>query len=142
MSYDSSGMPGSGRSTVSGEDQLPGDWKDAIPSLIASRFGIIRIESKDAIEIAVRKLILLSVALFCLFATWGLLTAGLIGVVSEHFKCPWYFSAFSVGGVYLLISLVVLVIIKKSKKTETFPITRAEFEKDRQWLNQLKNRSK
>jgi uncharacterized membrane protein YqjE len=143
MSYDSSGMPGSKaeESPVSGESHFSGSWKDAIPNLIASRIGIIRIESQDAIEVAVRKMILLSVALFSLFATWGLLTAGLIGVISEHFNCPWYFAAFSVGGVYLLISLVMLVIIKKAKRTESFPITRAEFEKDRKWLNQLNNRS-
>ncbi len=137
MSYDSSGIPGF-RSEASPVSE---NWKDAIPSLIASRIGIIRIESQDAIEVAVRKLILLSVALFSLFATWALLTAGLVGVISEHFNCPWYFAAFSVGGVYLLISLVMLVIIKRIKKTESFPITRAEFEKDRKWLNQLKNRS-
>lgn len=143
MSHDSSGIPGQRpeRSPVSGEGRLAGSWKDAIPSLIASRIGIIRIESQDAIEIVVRKLILLGVAWFSLFATWALLTAGLIGAIADYFDCPWYYSAFSVGGVYLLISLVMLVIIKRAKKTETFPVTRAEFEKDRQWLNQLKNRS-
>jgi uncharacterized membrane protein YqjE len=143
MSYDSSGIPSHKQegSSISGEGKVSGNWMDAIPSLIASRIGIIRIESQDAIEIAVRKLIILSVALFALFATWALLTAGLIGVIADHFKCPWYFAAFSAGGVYLLISLVMLVIIKRAKKTESFPVTRAEFEKDRQWLNQLKNRS-
>jgi uncharacterized membrane protein YqjE len=143
MNQDSSGIPSprAEPSPVSGEGQLPGNWKDAIPNLIASRIGIFRIEAQDAIEVVTKKLILLGVTVFCLIATWGLLTAGLIGMISAHFDCPWYLSAFSVGGVYLLISMVMLLIIKKAKKTESFSITREEFEKDRKWLNQLNNRS-
>lgn len=128
-------------STVSGEDHLPGNWKDAIPSLIASRIGIFRIEAQDAIEVVTKKLILLSVTVFCLIATWGLLTAGLIGWISAHFSLAWYFAAFFIGGFYLLIALVMLLIIKRSKTTESFSITREEFEKDREWLNQHKNRT-
>lgn len=127
-------------SFVPGKGGTSGNWLDAVAGLVASRIGIIRIESQDAIEVVVRKLILLSVALFALVATWGLLTAGLIGVIADHFKCPWYFAAFSMGGFYLLLSLVMMLIIKKTRKTVTFPVTRAEFEKDRQWLNQIKNR--
>lgn len=143
MNHDSSGVPNprAEESPVSGEGHPPGNWKDAIPSLIASRIGIFRIEAQDALEITVRKLIGLGVILFSLFATCSLLTAGLIGWIAAHFACPWYFAAFSVGGVYFLISVVMLMIIKRTKKIESFPVTRAEFEKDREWLNQLKNRS-
>lgn len=143
MSYDSSGMPNSraGESPVSGEGHPPGNWREAIPSLIASRIGIFRIEAQDALEVVTKKLILLGVTVFCLIATWGLLTAGLIGLISVQFKCAWYFAALSLGGGYLLIALVMLLIINRSKKIESFPTTREEFEKDRKWLNQLKNRS-
>lgn len=143
MSHDFSNLPNSsaGESPVAGENRVSGNWKEAIPDLIFSRIGIFRIEAQDAWEVTVRKLILLSVLLFGLFATWSLITAGLIGVISARFNCPWYFAAFSLGGVYLLVSLMMLLIIKRSKKTESFPITRQEFEKDREWLNQLKNRS-
>jgi uncharacterized membrane protein YqjE len=143
MSHDSSGLPSSKAQgdPVSGESRIPQDWKEAIPSLIASRIGIFRIEAEDAIEVVAKKLILWGVTVFCLIATWGLLTAGLIGVISAYCNCPWYFAAFSLGGVYLFISLVMLLTIKRIKKVESFPITCEEFEKDRQWLNQLKNRS-
>ncbi len=143
MNPDSSGAPNprAEESRVYGEGHLPGSWKDAIPSLIASRFGIFRIEAQDALEVVTKKLILWGVAVFCLIATWGLLTAGLIGLISVQFKCAWYFAALSLGGGYLLMALVMLLIINRSKKTKSFPITQEEFEKDREWLNQIKNRS-
>ncbi len=143
MNHDSSGIPNprAGESPISGKDHFPVNWKEAIPSLIASRIGIFRIEAQDAIEVLTKKLILLSVTVFCVIATWGLLTAGLVGLISAYFNVAWYFAAFSIGGVYLLIALVMLVIINRSKKIESFSITREEFEKDREWLNQLKNRS-
>ncbi len=143
MNPDSSGMPGSKAQgdPVLGEGRISENWKEAIPSLLVSRIGIFRIEAQDVIEVLAKKLILWIVTVFCLVATWGLLTAGLIGVISAHYNCPWYFAAFSLGGVYLFISLLMLLIIKRIKKIESFPITCGEFEKDRQWLNQLKNRS-
>jgi uncharacterized membrane protein YqjE len=142
MSHDFSNLPNSsaGSSPLAGENHTSGNWKDAVPDLIFSRIGIFRIEAKDALEVTVRKLILLSVILFGLFATWSLITAGLVGVISAQFNCPWYFAALSLGGIYLLVSLAMLLIIKRSKKIESFPVTRQEFEKDREWLNQLKNR--
>lgn len=143
MSNDSSGQPNTAARDfqASAEGHQSGNWQDAIPSLIASRLGIFRIEAQDALDVTIRKLIGIGMALFCLFATWSLLTAGLIGVMGHHFNCPWYLAAFFLGGFYLLISLMILLIIKRTKKIESFPVTRAEFEKDRQWLNQLRNRS-
>ncbi len=143
MNPDSSGMPNSraAESPISGEGHLPSNWKEAIPALIASRIGIFRIEVQDAIEVVAKKLILWGIVAFCMIATWGLLTAGLIGLISVQFNCAWYFAALSLGGGYLLIALAMLLIINRSKKIESFSITREEFEKDREWLNQLKNRS-
>lgn len=143
MNYDSSGIPSprAEGSPVSGESDFPEDWKEAIPSLITSRIGIFRIEAQEALEETVRKLIILGVAVFCLIATWVLLTAGLIGLIAVQFNCAWYFAAFSIGGGYLLIALIMILIAKGLKKNESFPITREEFEKDREWLNKLKNRS-
>jgi uncharacterized membrane protein YqjE len=142
MSYDSSGIPSSEAesSPVLEESRFPESWKEAIPSLITSRLEIFKFEAQDALGAVAKKLILLGVIIFCLIATWVLLTAGLVGLISAHFNCAWYFSAFSISGVHLLIALIMLLIVKGSKKSESFPVTREEFEKDREWLNQLKNR--
>lgn len=143
MSHDSSGTqsPRSGSAPVSDEGGLPANWKEAIPVLIASRMGILQIEAKDALEVAVRKLIISGVLAFCLIAAWMLLTAGLIGLISVYFHIAWYFAAFLLAGVHLLIAFFMQLAVKRSKSIESFPITREEFEKDREWLNQLKNRS-
>ena len=143
MSPNSSGTqsPGSGDAPVSDEGGLPKNWKEAIPALLASRMGILQIEAKDALDVTVRKLMFSGVLAFCLIAAWMLLTAGLIGLISVYFHIAWYFAAFLLGGVHLLIACFMRLVVKRSKNIESFPITREEFEKDREWLNQLKNRS-
>lgn len=143
MSHDPPGTqsPRSGSAPVSDEAGLPANWKEAIPALIASRMGILQIEAKDALEVAVRKLMIWGVLAFCLIAAWMLLTAGLIGLISMFFNIAWYFTAFLLGGMHLLIAFFMRLAFKRSKSIESFPITREEFEKDREWLNQLKNRS-
>jgi uncharacterized membrane protein YqjE len=130
-----------GNSPVADEGGLPANWIEAIPALVASRIGIFQIEAKDALEATVRKLIISGVLAFCLIAAWMLLTAGLTGLISSYFNIAWYFAAFSLGGIHLLIAIFIRLVVKRSSNMESFPITREEFEKDRQWLNQLKNRS-
>jgi uncharacterized membrane protein YqjE len=143
MSHDSRGTqsPRSGSADVSDEGGLPANWIEAIPALLVSRMGILQIEAQDALEVAIRKLIFSGVLAFFLMTAWMLLAAGLIGLISMHFNIAWYFAAFLIGAVHLLIAFLMRLAIKRSKSIESFPITREEFEKDREWLNQLKNRS-
>jgi uncharacterized membrane protein YqjE len=117
-----------------------GNWMEAICGLVESRVSIISIESKDALNSALAKFIPLAVCLFCVLAAWFLAVATAIGCLAATTEWKWYQITFAIAGLHLVIALVALLIAKKSKPAP-FPVTRSEFEKDREWLIQLKNRN-
>ena len=117
-----------------------GNWVEAIFGLVESRASIISIESKDALNSALAKLIPLAVCLFCVFAAWVLALAAAIGCLAATTDWSWYQITFALAGLHLVIALLALLIAKKSKPAP-FPVTRSEFKKDREWLIQLKNRN-
>ena len=123
-----------------GADTSRGNWVEAIFGLIESRSAIISLEAKDALEKTLAKLVPLVVCVFCIFATWALAVAATIGGLASATPWKWYQIAFAMAALHIIIALVALLIAKK-KKPASFPVTRSEFEKDREWLIHLKNRS-
>lgn len=123
----------------SGENGFPRNWKQAIPCLVASRFAIIQSEAKDAVSPVIGKIISLIIAALCVFLAWLLVIAGAVGAIAANSSWQWYQAAFAIAGGHLLVALIAL-LLSRSKSVEKFPITRAEFEKDREWLNQLTNK--
>ena len=119
---------------------LPGNWKEALAGLVASRAAIVSLEAKDAAASALGRLIPLLVGLVCIFGVWALAMAGAVGGIAAATEWEWYHVAFAAAGIHLLIALIA-IMIAKAKRPAPFPVTRAEFEKDREWLNQLKNRN-
>lgn len=117
-----------------------GNWVKAIFGLIETRAVIVSLEAKDAFGLALSKLIPLVLCLFCLFAAWALAVAGAIGCLTAATDWKWHQITFAMAGVHILIAGVAL-LVAKAKKPAPFPITRSEFEKDREWLIQLKNRN-
>jgi len=115
-------------------------WLEAILGLIESRAAIISLESKDALGMAITKLVLLLVCLFCSFATWALIVVATIGCLAGATAWKWHQITFAMAGLHILIALVAFLIAKR-KKPAPFPVTRSEFEKDREWLIQLKNQN-
>lgn len=126
---------GATRVEAEGSDQsLPSNWREALTSLIASRVTLIQLESKDAASDGARRAVLLIVAAGCAFFAWALVLAGIVALLSEAMGRPWYCVAISMGIVHLLLGLL-LGYLAKSSSGSAFPITRAEFKKDREWLN-------
>jgi len=123
------------------ERKLPESWTDALACLVSSRISIIQAESKDAAATGARKAVLVVVAALCVLFTWILVLAGAVGAISSATAWTWYHVAFAAAGLHLLIA-VIAVLIVKSKSAPPFPITRAEFEKDREWLNRLNKKPK
>lgn len=120
-----------------GHDGLPRNWKEALLGLIYARFGIIRIEAQSALSAATTGFFILVVGLFAVFSAWVLALAAAIGAIAASTSWEWYHVAFAAAGIHLLIG-VALFLTMKSRKHDAFPVTRAEFEKDREWLNRLK----
>jgi uncharacterized membrane protein YqjE len=128
-------------SRVDGDGQDPrGNWMEAIIGLFETRAAIVSLEAKDALSSALAKLVPLVLCLFCVFAAWALTVAAIIGCLTGATDWKWHQITFAMAGVHILIAAVAL-LVAKAKKPAPFPVTRSEFEKDREWLIQLKNRN-
>lgn len=108
--------------------------------LMESRAAIVSIEAKQALGAALARGALLFAALLGVVGAWALALAGAIGAIASATGWEWFHVALAAAGLHLLFALTAL-LIAKSRKSEPFPVTRAEFEKDREWLTQLKNRN-
>jgi uncharacterized membrane protein YqjE len=126
--------------TAPGDDGMPKGWKAAFATLVSARLEMIRIEAKSASAAAVGRIALLLIMLFGLFFAWVLALVAAIGAIAASTPWVWYQVAAAAAGLHLLLAAFALLIIRASKKKTSFPVTRAEFEKDREWLNRLKNR--
>lgn len=124
------------------EGNMPrGGWLSGILDLIESRVGIITLELEEAFNNSLAKLVPLLICLFCAFATWTLMVVAFIGCLASVTEWKWYQITFATAGLHIVIAISTFLIVKK-KSPALFPVTRSEFEKDRKWLNQLKNRNK
>jgi len=123
------------------ERKLPESWTDALACLVSSRISIIQAESKDAAAAGMRKAVFAVVSALCVVSAWILLLAGAVGAVSAATPWAWYHVAFAAAGLHLAIAVIAL-LLAKGKSAPSFPITRAEFEKDREWLNRLNKKPK
>lgn len=116
----------------------PKNGVNAAIGLLESRIAIISIEAKEALGYSLVKIVLLLIALIGVIGAWALTMVGSIGGIASATGWAWYYIALLAALFHLLIALAAL-LIAKAKKTIPFPVTRAEFEKDREWLTQLKN---
>lgn len=123
------------------ERKLPESWKEALACLVSSRIAIIQAESKEAASAGAKKAVLGVVAALCALFTWILILAGAVGAISAATSWQWYHVAFAAAGLHLAFALITVLMLK-AKAAPPFPITRAEFEKDREWLNQLNKKPK
>lgn len=113
------------------------DWQSTIAEFAATRIELIRIESQDAARTAAQKtreaVLLVGAGLL----GWLCFLAGLIGAM-QHFTCwPWWGIALGLGVIHLMIALRFAALLKRPG-APAFPLTRAEFHKDRLWMQSLK----
>lgn len=114
----------------------PATWKEAAMALISARISIIRMESKDAAENLARRLLLWMIMGICAFFAWALILAGSIALIAENSVYPWYDIAIVFAASHLVIALILAILAKKSAPP-AFPVTRSEFQKDREWILKL-----
>ena len=127
------------RTAAAAEPSGPMGFLDAIAALIATRIALIQLEARaTARKTAIRVLCVILAALCLLFA-WLLLVAGLIGALVIATGWPWHWLAIAAALMHLVAALALLVHRQPSEPP--FPLTRAEFEKDRQWLENLKKKN-
>jgi uncharacterized membrane protein YqjE len=123
------------------DEDSPANWAEALMALIASRIALIRIEARESAKSGVRRVLGLLAAVLCLFFTWILLLAGGIGAIAAASGWPWYWLAITAAGIHLLAAILLAKACKKPV-APAFPITLAEFQKDREWIENIQNRHK
>lgn len=111
-------------------------------ALIASRIALIQLEARDAARQRVRRVVGMIVAVICLFFTWALLLAGVIAAISSATGCPWHWLAIGAAALHLLLALLLLRGGSADPATPAFPLTRAEFQKDREWIENFQKKPK
>lgn len=114
----------------------PENWSEALVSLVASRIALIQIESQGATRQWGKCLVSGMIAALAGVFAWALIVAGGIGALAVVTAWPWYWIALGVALLHALVAGLG-VLLFKSAKTPTFPITRNEFQKDREWLQSL-----
>ncbi len=121
-----------------GPDQgFPTNWKEALATLISTRSKILKLELGNAAGAGIQKIVFLIIAVLALFFAWIFLMLGAIGLLTLIPVFVWWHSALIIGGLHVLAAVILLLLVKNGSMPG-FPLTRAEFEKDREWLNQTK----
>ena len=102
-------------------------------ALIASRIALIELESKDAVKHGARSFIMIVAAVICGVFAWALLLAGGVSLIAVAADWPWYWVALGVAALHLLVGFVLFKMALPAA-IPAFPVTRSEFNKDRQWI--------
>lgn len=110
-------------------------------ALIAARFALIEFESKDTAKQAAKCAMMFAAACGCTLFAWALLLAGGISLIAEENDWPWHWVAIAAAMLHLLVG-IVLGVLAKPAPGPAFPVTRAEFQKDREWIENLHNTKK
>ena len=116
------------------------NWRVALMDLVAARLSLIQMESKDATRETTRRVALIAVASAAIFFAWALLLAGGVSLLSQSTGWPWSLIAIGLAALHLLIGFILSQSAKPSGSA-SFPVTRAEFQKDREWIENF-NRNK
>jgi uncharacterized membrane protein YqjE len=116
----------------------PASLLEALIRLVDSRTGLIRIESKAAMESAAKRAILTAGAFACLLFAWLLLLTATIQLVADALDYPWSWVAIGFALIHLLGGIFMSLAARSGP--EAFPATRAEFKKDREWIENFKTK--
>jgi MFS family permease len=116
-------------------------WRDALAGLLASRLALIQWESQAARREIVKCIAGLVMAAVAAVFSWALVLAGAIAALAAATGWSWFWLALAAALLHALFALGILLWVNSSR-TPVFPITRNEFQKDRQWLQTLKSPQK
>jgi uncharacterized membrane protein YqjE len=110
-------------------------------ALLAARLDLIQLEAKSATRQKAKRASFVAAAAGCAVFTWLLLLAGAISWIAEAAGWPW--SRVSIAAA-LLHGLAAFIFAKmaKSPAEEPFSVTKAEFRKDREWIESFKKTGK
>lgn len=115
-------------------------WREAAAEFVSARLELFALEAKEASQGAARKAALTAFAAGCAATFWLCLVAGVIGWIAAAGHA-WHFVALAVAAFHLVAAFVAVVVLRRPGPP-SFPLSRAELEKDRQWLSQTQETPK
>lgn len=123
-------------SPVDGNEAPPANWREAVADLLSARVELIRLEAKQAAEQGARKAVVVAILAISAAFTWALVLVGVIPLLSEATGVRWPLIALAAAGVHLFVALLMVARLRRPG-SPTFPITRDEFQRDREWFKNL-----
>jgi hypothetical protein len=131
--------PYDGRTPGPAPVEVPDSWHEALFKLIGARLALIRIEGAEAGSGVARRLAAAAIACVLALFLWALFLAGGIGLLAHLTSWNWFWIALAAGGLHAAVILRLAMIVRKPSPA-AFPITRAELEKDLEWIETLKKK--
>ena len=108
-------------------------WREAAAEFVSARVELFALEAREAANRATRKVVLAAFAAGCAITFWLCLVAGVIGWIAAAGH-PWHTVALGTAAVHLVAGGIAAVALRRPGPP-TFPLSRAELDKDRQWLS-------
>lgn len=117
------------------------NWRQALMTLVASRIALFRLEARQTARQNAARMARIAAAVICLLLAWALLVTGGIGLIASTTGWPWHWLAMAAAAIHLVTGLI-LIGSSSGASTPAFPMTRAEFQKDREWIENIQKNPK
>ena len=109
---------------------------------LESRIGLFAKESRTAlVQVLVLAACLAAAAVLALFGYVFLIASAIAGI-AHALHTSWIWITLAAAGVHFILALVCLLIARGRMKKSMFEATAAELKKDREWLQNLDEKSR
>lgn len=115
---------------------MAADWKFAVLELISARSELIRLELAEFRRESARRGALIILAILAAASGWLLLLAGAVPLLAHAFGLTWPVMALILAALHLALLGVLLALARRGSGT-AFTATLSEFQKDREWIENL-----
>jgi threonine/homoserine/homoserine lactone efflux protein len=120
--------------------RVPENWREALMALIASRVALIQLEARQSAKSGASRAIRMAAAAFCVLFAWMLLLGCGIAALSACTGWAWHWVGLATAVLHLLLAWILIISCKAAPPA--FPATRAEFQKDREWIENFQKKPK
>ncbi len=109
-------------------------WQEAAADFVSARMELLALEAREAANRAARKAAFAVFAVGCGMLSWLCFVAGVIGwIAAAGGGLPWHFVALGAAAFHLLLAGIAVALLRRPAAS-SFPLSRAELSKDREWL--------
>lgn len=126
------------RSRRHGIGELAAALLGSILDYLDVRLQLFNLEAREARGAIVRRIIAGVVGAFFLFMSYCCALTGGVAMAATHFDRPWPVMALLAGAAHLILAVCLILAARFRLRGAPFRDTRREFEKDREWLNEMR----